>query len=116
MRASGQPARLFDLFAGPNWTLLGTSTRRGAFPPRPGLRVHVFGSDLLDVSGHFRAAYGLETGEWVLVRPDGYVAGVAAGDGEGAVSAYLVRMGLDAGNEPLRGSPAGTPTAPFIVG
>ena len=29
-----------------------------------------------DDGGHLRDAYGLAPGEWVLVRPDGYVAGV----------------------------------------
>src|SRR6185436_9547708 len=41
--AAGQPTRLFELFKGPHWTLLGYSVERELVAPRPGLRVHTFG-------------------------------------------------------------------------
>ena len=64
--------RLFDLFRGPHWTLLGHET--GDAPPsRQGVRAHAIEDDH---QGHMRDAYGLSPGEWVLVRPDGYVAAV----------------------------------------
>lgn len=76
--AGGQPRRLFDLFRGTHWSLLGYATDRATVPSRSGLQVHVIGpgAELRDVDGHFTHAYGVEPGEWVLVRPDGYVAAV----------------------------------------
>jgi 2-polyprenyl-6-methoxyphenol hydroxylase-like FAD-dependent oxidoreductase len=56
----GRPARLFDVFRGPHWTLLAFGT-----PPEPvlpGVVVHVAA-----------APAGYDDGTLVLVRPDGYV-------------------------------------------
>ncbi len=62
--------RLFELFTGPHWTLFGLAD--GAAPPAAcGLKVCAVD----DGAGHVRDAYGLADGEWVLVRPDGHVAG-----------------------------------------
>lgn len=79
--AGGQPIRLFEVLRGTHWTLLGYAADRSAAPPRAGLHVHLIGAkgDLRDGDGHFQRAYGLGPGEWVLVRPDGYVAAVADG-------------------------------------
>ncbi len=76
--AGGQPRRLFDLFRGTHWTLIGYEAERADAPLRAGMQVHVVDStgELQDAGGSFAAAYGLARGEWVLVRPDGYVAGV----------------------------------------
>lgn len=98
--AAGQPRRLFELFKGPHWTLLGDEGRRDAVPPRAGLHIHTFGTlgDLLDDGGHFRAAYATVPGDWVLVRPDGYV-GAITGSGEGDIEAlehYLGTVSLAA--------------------
>ena len=62
--AAGQPTRLFSLFRGPHWTLLGCDADRAAVPPQLGLRVHVVGprGDVMDDGGHFRDAYGLSAG------------------------------------------------------
>jgi 2-polyprenyl-6-methoxyphenol hydroxylase-like FAD-dependent oxidoreductase len=76
--ADGRPARLFDLFRGPHWTLL-------AFGEAPGISVHTVvrpgepteGLAVVDVHGHVRAGYGVPDGTVVLVRPDGYVGLVA---------------------------------------
>ena len=40
---AGQPTRLFSLFRGPHFTLLGCETDRAAIAPRPGLKVHIVG-------------------------------------------------------------------------
>lgn len=76
--AGGQRVRLFDVLRGTHWTLLGYACDRSNAPSRAGLRVHVIGpsGDLRDVEGHFVEAYGVQPGEWLLIRPDGYVAAV----------------------------------------
>ncbi|HEX3888909.1 MAG TPA: FAD-dependent oxidoreductase [Phenylobacterium sp.] len=92
LRASGQPARLFDLFAGPHWTLLGHGAdRTSAPPPRAGVRIVTMGpeGEIVDAQGHIGAAYGVGAGDWVLVRPDGYIAAVADAAG---VAAHLDRL------------------------
>lgn len=76
--AGGQRVRLFDVLRGTHWTLLGYACDRSSAPSRAGVRVHVIGpaGDLRDVEGHFVEAYGVQPGEWLLIRPDGYVAAV----------------------------------------
>jgi hypothetical protein len=97
MRSPGGPAtRLFSLFQGPHWTLIGYEGDRTVLAPRPGLRIRIVGAhgELIDDGAHFKDAYGLLPGEWVLVRPDGYV-GAIAGAGEiAALERYLARVGL----------------------
>jgi 2-polyprenyl-6-methoxyphenol hydroxylase-like FAD-dependent oxidoreductase len=91
-RAAGQPVRLFDLFAGPHWTLLGYEAARATAPrARAGVQAHTVGEagEIVDDGGHIQAAYGLAPGDWVLVRPDGYVAAVGAAE---AVQAHLHRL------------------------
>jgi 2-polyprenyl-6-methoxyphenol hydroxylase-like FAD-dependent oxidoreductase len=88
---AGQPTRLFTLYQGPHWTLLGPDA---AHPPaaRPGLRVVLVGErgDVIDEGGHILAAYGLQPEEWVLVRPDGYIAARFGSEGiEHELAAYL---------------------------
>jgi 2-polyprenyl-6-methoxyphenol hydroxylase-like FAD-dependent oxidoreductase len=96
--AGGQPTRLFTLFAGPHWTLLGRDVAPDVADAlrRTGLRVHLFGArgDVIDAHGHVRAAYGLQPGEFVLVRPDGYVGAIVASAHADALAAYLRRAGL----------------------
>lgn len=96
--AGGQTTRLFTLFAGPHWTLLGRDVAPGVADAlrRPGLHVHLFGAhgDVIDVHGHVQAAYGLDPGEFVLVRPDGYVGAIAASVHADALAAYMRRAGL----------------------
>jgi 2-polyprenyl-6-methoxyphenol hydroxylase-like FAD-dependent oxidoreductase len=95
--AAGQRTRLFELFQGPHWTLLGYETdRRSVIAPRPGLRIHVFGQrgDVIDDGGHMRDAYGPSPGDWVLVRPDGYVGAVVSGAEVSALEPYLASVGV----------------------
>jgi hypothetical protein len=96
--AAGQPTRLFSLFRGPHWTLLGYEADRAAVAPRPGLHVRTVGprGDLVDDAGHFRNAYGLSPGEWVLVRPDGYVGAIVSADNVSALERYLREVGVTA--------------------
>lgn len=96
MGAAGQPTRLFELFRGAHWTLLGYE--RHAVPPRPGLHIHSFGvrGDLLDYGDRFREAYALASDDWVLVRPDGYI-GAIVGSGNRDIETlerYLHTVGL----------------------
>ena len=94
--AGGQPVRLFTLFQGPHWTLLGFGVNEApAIKPRRNLRIHRNGGhgDIVDDDGIARGLYGVEPGDWVLVRPDGYVGAVIAGGGE-VPEAYLARAGL----------------------
>jgi 2-polyprenyl-6-methoxyphenol hydroxylase-like FAD-dependent oxidoreductase len=97
--AAGQPTRLFKLFEGPHWTLLGYETdRRSTIAPRVGLRIHLVGprGDFIDDGGHVRDAYGLSPGDWVLVRPDGYVGAIVSGAEVSALAPYLARVGVAA--------------------
>lgn len=96
--AAGQPTRLFSVLRGPHWTLLGYEADRAAVAPRPGLHVRTIGprGDLVDDAGHFRDAYGLSPGEWVLVRPDGYVGAIVGADNVSALERYLGEVGVTA--------------------
>jgi 2-polyprenyl-6-methoxyphenol hydroxylase-like FAD-dependent oxidoreductase len=97
-RASGTQARLFDLFRGPRWTLLGNAVDRDAIAACPQLRVHVFGErgDVVDTQGYVRDGYGLEPDSWALVRPDGYVAGFAKATDIHVLVTYLQQVGVAA--------------------
>jgi 2-polyprenyl-6-methoxyphenol hydroxylase-like FAD-dependent oxidoreductase len=95
--AGGQPIRLFNLFKGPHWTLLGYEVEgRHAFPARSGLHIHTVGAkgDIIDDAGHIRDVYGLATGDWVLVRPDGYIGAIVSSAETPALNSYLDRVGL----------------------
>jgi hypothetical protein len=94
--ASGCSRRLFELFAGPHWTLVGFETKPDIFAPRRGLRIHEVGvgRELSDEAGHLREAYGLAPGEWVLVRPDGYVGAIVAFEQAPTLDSYLAGVGL----------------------
>jgi hypothetical protein len=89
--ATGAPVRLFDLFRGPHFTLLGLGERCAAALGEAGTGIvkpyFVGPGGLLDDEGHAARAYG--TGALVLVRPDGYI-GLVAGPAEtGTVAEYL---------------------------
>ncbi|MGQ4511904.1 FAD-dependent monooxygenase [Streptomyces sp. DW26H14] len=95
--AGGTAIRLFHLLQGPHWTLFGHEADTTAAPaPRRGLRVHTVGArgDLHDAGGHFKDAYALAPGQWVLIRPDGYVAAVVDTAGLDAVQACLDAAGV----------------------
>lgn len=96
--AAGQATRLFELFKGPHWTLIGTEVERALVRPRPGLQIHTFGprGDIVDSGEHFRAAYAPMPGDWILVRPDGYVGAMVSSDNLDALTRYLESVGLPA--------------------
>jgi len=99
--ASGQSSRLFNLFQGAHWTLLGYGVKSGLVPPRPGLHIHLVGPNgsIFDDQGHFYSAYEPAAGDWVLVRPDGYIGAIVASDDVASLESYLLKAGLPA---PLR--------------
>lgn len=94
--AAGQPLRLFNLYQGAHWTLLGYGAARGDVRPRPGLHIHTFGprGELFDDQGHFYSAYEPAVGDWVLVRPDGYIGAIVSTEEVEALEHYLVTVGL----------------------
>jgi 2-polyprenyl-6-methoxyphenol hydroxylase-like FAD-dependent oxidoreductase len=94
--AAGQATRLFELFKGADWTLLGYEVERDAVLSRPGLNIHRLGprGDILDEGGHLHDAYALTPGDWVLVRPDGYVGAIVSSSEIGGLETYLRNMGL----------------------
>jgi 2-polyprenyl-6-methoxyphenol hydroxylase-like FAD-dependent oxidoreductase len=96
--AAGQPTRLFELLRGTHWTLLGYETERKLVSPRPGLHIHMIGAhgDLIDEQNHLRDAYAAAVGDWILIRPDGYVAAIVNGNELGALESFLQRQRLSA--------------------
>lgn len=96
--AAGRPTRLFDLFKGTHFTLLGYEVDDPAIPSRQGLHIHTIGprGDLRDQGGHFRETYALAAGDWLLVRPDGYIGAVVASRDAGALETYLTNIGITA--------------------
>ncbi len=96
--AGGQPMRLFDLFRGPHWSLLGYEVdRRALGHPRGGLVIHSLGAkaDIVDANGHVRDGYDLSPGDCVLVRPDGYIGAIFSDGHAGAMERYFGDAGLN---------------------
>jgi len=94
--ATGQATRLFELFKGTHWTLLGYEIEHAALPAHRDVQAYTVGKrgDLRDIGGHFVEAYGLWPGDVVLVRPDGYI-GMTAQVGEPqGLADYLAAVGL----------------------
>ena len=89
--ASGLPVRVHDLLKGTHWTLFGYEADRARAPARTGLRIHIVGpgGDAIDDAGHFQAGYAVSAGQWVLVRPDGYIAAMVRTEELGAIEALF---------------------------
>src|SRR5277367_793517 len=94
--AAGQPSRLFKLFQGPHWTLIGYQVDREVIAPRRDLHIHTVGvhGDIVDEGGLVRDAYGVLAGDWVLVRPDGYVGAIVSSGELAALCRYLDGVGI----------------------
>lgn len=94
--AGGQSRRLFDLYRGPHWTMIGYKVRRDSFPPRAGLSIHTIGpcGDLVDDRELFFDAYVPRAGEWLLVRPDGYIGAVIPSNKIDDLEEYMGKVGL----------------------
>lgn len=90
-RISGHSARVFDLLKGAHWTLFGYGVDRDRVAPRAGLHIHTFGvrGDVVDDGGHFKNAYATENGDWVLVRPDGYIGAIVSNDNLASLEHYF---------------------------
>ena len=99
MGRAGQAVRLFELLKGPHWTLIGFSTQKSrTLPARKNLRLHRIADDgdVSDADKVFQPTYGVSPGDWVLVRPDGYVGAIVNEADFSHLEAYMVRMGLGA--------------------
>ena len=88
--------RLFDLFKGPHWTLLAYQADRHLVAPRSNLHIHLIGErgDILDAGNHLANAYGMSPGDWLLVRPDGYVGALVSAGELAQLESYLKFVGL----------------------
>jgi 2-polyprenyl-6-methoxyphenol hydroxylase-like FAD-dependent oxidoreductase len=97
---TGLPTRLFDLFRGPHFTLLGLAERRAAAFGHPAVfgdaqtgivKSYLVGpGGLRDDDGHAADAYG--TDALILVRPDGYIGLVADPAQTASVAEYLCSL------------------------
>ncbi|BCQ39867.1 hypothetical protein ERHA54_24700 [Erwinia rhapontici] len=98
LRADGQRVRAFELYQGAHWTLIGYQAARHIVQPRPGLNQHIIGmsGDLIDDGNHFLDAYAPAAGDWLLVRPDGYIGAIIVTEQLSALEEYLTRVGLSA--------------------
>jgi 2-polyprenyl-6-methoxyphenol hydroxylase-like FAD-dependent oxidoreductase len=96
--AAGRIRRLFDLFAGPHWTLIAREADATSLPAsRPGLRIHRVGAngEFQDPDDGLGATYGMVDGDLVLIRPDGYVGAVLAGSDHARLEGLLTQtLGL----------------------
>ena len=91
--ATGSPVRLFELFRGPHFTLLGLGERAARLDDIQSTLVkpHLIGpGGLLDEDGHVASTYG--TDALILIRPDGHIGLVAEPSDTAAVAAYLCSL------------------------
>jgi 2-polyprenyl-6-methoxyphenol hydroxylase-like FAD-dependent oxidoreductase len=88
---TGRPIRLFDLFRGPHFTLLGLGERCAAALndlKTDIVKPYLIGpGGLIDDAGHVAHAYGQDA--LILIRPDGYIGLIADADNALAVADYL---------------------------
>ena len=88
---TGTPKRLFDLFRGPHFTLLGLGEHCAAALSdlKSGIvKPYLIGpGGLIDDAGHVAHAYGQDS--LILIRPDGYIGLIADADNALAVADYL---------------------------
>ncbi|UVY85574.1 FAD-dependent monooxygenase [Brachybacterium sp. NBEC-018] len=92
--ADGERTRLFEILRGPQFTLLtlGQDAADLADPwPDGGAALQVLDLDPARNPELLRI-YGIEAGAQVLVRPDGYVGGIARPDGRGVLDAATRRL------------------------
>ena len=101
--AAGRPVRLFDVFRGPHFTLLGFDPPNVAalstVAQHYGTRVRscavmrsgaaASNDAVIDADGHAYRAYDVQAGTVVLVRPDGYIGLIADAESAGRVADYL---------------------------
>ncbi|WP_232661735.1 FAD-dependent monooxygenase [Pseudonocardia sp. TRM90224] len=84
--AAGAPVRLFEVFAGPHFTVLAFGAAVAIDDER--VRTCVIGEGgLVDDGGHARRAYGITGDALVLVRPDNHIALITSTPAE--ITGYL---------------------------
>jgi 2-polyprenyl-6-methoxyphenol hydroxylase-like FAD-dependent oxidoreductase len=95
-RDGTDPVRLFDLFRGTHWTLVGYHVDSATATPCPVLHIHIIGpgGQLTDSCDHFRKAYGAKAGDWFLIRPDGYIAALIRHNEPAPLADYFAFVGL----------------------
>lgn len=91
--AAGTATRLFTLLAGPHWTVIAHETDT-APTSIPGVHTYPVGptGDFQDPTGDLANAYQLTPGDWLLIRPDNYVALIT--QDPGAIATHLDKLGL----------------------
>ena len=109
--ANGKSVRLFDYFRGPHFTFLriGPSSASppnfdspaikqvSISPTRPTGNSRGDSTVFVDSAGHFADAYGGAPDEFILLRPDGYIAWIGNKSSFPELRSYLVdRLGLTA--------------------
>jgi Aromatic-ring hydroxylase, C-terminal len=97
--AGGQRTRLFDLLRGPHWTLIARAGAAAGLPiAGPRLPIHRIGTggDLQEVESRLGADYGMEDGDQVLVRPDGYFGALVTAGDPIRIGSYLSGVGVTA--------------------
>jgi 2-polyprenyl-6-methoxyphenol hydroxylase-like FAD-dependent oxidoreductase len=103
LNANGEPIRLFDLFRGSHFTLLRLFPNGdpGVSPSLGVKRIDVQqtlrepsqeSQRFVDAFGHFADAYGGAEGEYVLVRPDGYLGWIGSRNHSTDLIDYLARV------------------------
>ncbi|WP_263355396.1 FAD-dependent monooxygenase [Acidicapsa acidisoli] len=104
LNAAGEAIRLFDFLRGPHFTLLRlfaddtdmkcselsrvkcVDVKRRPSGSTNGAQIYV------DAYGHFDAAYGGGRGEYVLIRPDGYIGWIGLEESLRSLNEYLGRV------------------------
>src|SRR5262249_34454228 len=126
--SAGAPMRLFDVFRGPHFTLLGfgaaarEALRAAVAPPGCPLRTCVVlasGAEptsaeaadacMIDAEGAAAGAYGAGDGALALVRRDGYIGLLHVRPAIADVSAYLRSLGAPPGGTALSPASGGGP-------
>ena len=106
LNTRNEPMRLFDVFRGPHFTLLRLfgpdhSVNGRVWPSVKRVDVSTAATAdydaevYLDSFGHFAAAYGGGKGEYMLVRPDGYIAWVGLEENLPDLDRYLTEFCRD---------------------
>ena len=109
--SNGKPVRLFDLFRGPHLTLLRLDPSDAAttalnscdikqvsvYKSRPAGNPPAGSTVFVDSVGHFANAYGGAPDEFILIRPDGYIAWIGPKSSLPDLRTYMTsRLGLAA--------------------
>jgi 2-polyprenyl-6-methoxyphenol hydroxylase-like FAD-dependent oxidoreductase len=106
--ANGKPVRLFDYFRGPHFSFLRinpTDAATSEINSNDIKQLDIVASRsagnspgdaavFVDSAGHFSQTYGGAADEFILVRPDGYIAWIGNKPTLPALQTYLARIGL----------------------